>query len=104
MKADVPINCGHTNGRVSHEKENHADNDGNYLEIMCMWCPEKFPSPEDFRRHCIDVHKRNNPSLSIKLTFCCDECGKTFKVKKLHLVLELCKFHSCTFLQFNVNF
>jgi hypothetical protein len=70
--------------RAVHEKEKHVDNDGNLLELTCDLCQEKLPSPEQFRRHCIDKHKRNNYTLVKLKTFCCDECGKTFKVKYIH--------------------
>ena len=53
------------------------------MEISCNLCPEKFPSSIHFRRHSIDVHRKSNNTLvkKNKEPFCCDECGKTFKVK-----------------------
>ena len=71
-----------TTDRACHEKENHVDKDGNSLEIACDLCQEKLPTPEHYRRHCIDKHKKWNHSL-VKWkepSFCCDECGMTFKV------------------------
>ena len=67
--------------RAAHEKENHVDKDGNFLEITCDLCQEKLATPDHYRRHCIDKHKKHNRTLVKKeKTFCCDECGKTFKV------------------------
>ena len=71
-----------TTDRACHEKENHVDKDGNLLELACDLCQEKLPTPEHYRRHCIDKHKKWNHSL-VKWkepSFCCDECGMTFKV------------------------
>ena len=71
-----------TADRAGHEKENHVDKDGNSLEIACDLCQKKLPTPEHYRRHCIDKHKKWNHSL-VKWkepSFCCDECGMTFKV------------------------
>ena len=71
-----------TTDRACHEKENHVDKDGNSLEIACDLCQEKLLTPEHYRRHCIDKHKKWNHSL-VKWkepSFCCDECGMTFKV------------------------
>ena len=70
--------------REAHEKENHVDKDGNLLEITCDLCQEKVASSVHFRRHCIDKHKKHNKTLvKMEETFCCDECGKTFKVSLL---------------------
>ena len=67
--------------RAAHEKENHVDKDGNLLEITCDLCQEKLATSIHYRRHCIDKHKKHNKTLVKKeQTFCCDECGKTFKV------------------------
>ena len=67
--------------REAHEKENHVDKDGNLLEITCDLCQEKVASSIHYRRHCIDKHKKHNKTL-VKMDeiFCCDECGKTYKV------------------------
>ena len=55
--------------------------DGNSLEITCDLCQENLPSPTHYRRHNIDKHKKYNHSLmKYKESYCCDECGKTFKV------------------------
>ena len=67
--------------RAAHEKENHVDKDGNLLEVTCVLCQEKLATSVHYRRHCIDKHKKNNLTLVKKdEIFCCDECGKTFKV------------------------
>ena len=67
--------------RATHEKENHVDKDGNSLEITCDLCQENLPSPTHYRRHNIDKHKKYNMSrMKYKESYCCDECGKTFKV------------------------
>ena len=67
--------------RAAHEKENHVDKDGNLLEITCDLCQEKVATSVHYRRHCIDKHKKHNKTLvKMEETFCCDECGKTFKV------------------------
>ena len=69
------------NDRNLHEKQNHIDKDGNLLEITCDLCQEKVATSVHYRRHCIDKHKKHNKTLVKKEeTFCCDECGKTFKV------------------------
>merc|ERR1740129_68030 len=61
-------------------KENHVDKDGNSLEITCDLCQENLPSPTHYRRHNIDKHKKYNMSrMKYKESYCCDECGKTFK-------------------------
>ena len=67
--------------RASHEKEIHIDEIGKFLEISCDLCQEKLPSPVHFRRHAQDKHKKSNYTINNKESFCCDECGKTFKVK-----------------------
>ena len=74
-----------TSDRSRHEKENHVDKDGNSLEITCDLCQEKLPSPTHYRRHNIDKHKKYNHSLMKwkEPSYCCDECGKTFKVRFL---------------------
>ena len=70
--------------REAHEKENHVDKDGNLLEITCDLCQEKVASSVHYRRHCIDKHKKHNKTLvKMEEIFCCDECGKTFKVSLL---------------------
>ena len=85
-KTSVCAYCGDifavSTDRANHEKENHVDKDGNLLEITCNLCPEKFPSSIHFRRHSIDIHRKSNNTLvkKTKEPFCCDECGKTFKV------------------------
>ena len=66
--------------RASHEKEIHIDETGKFLEISCDLCQEKLPSPVHFRRHAQDKHKKSNYTINNKESFCCDECGKTFKV------------------------
>ena len=65
------------------------------LEITCNLCPEKFPSSIHFRRHSIDVHRKSNNTLvkKNKEPFCCDECGKTFKVTSLFNMGNI--LHSC---------
>ena len=72
--------------REAHEKENHVDKDGNLLEITCDLCQEKVASSVHYRRHCIDKHKKHNKTL-VKMDeiFCCDECGKTYKVSSFFL-------------------
>ena len=67
--------------RALHEKEIHIDETGKFLEISCDLCQEKLPSPVHFRRHAQDKHKKSNYTINNKESFCCDECGKTFKVK-----------------------
>ena len=67
--------------RAWHEQNVHVDENGIPLEISCDLCPEKLASGDEFRRHAIDVHKKYNYSIQRKATFCCDECGKTFKVR-----------------------
>ena len=68
--------------RVKHEENSHADENGKFLEITCDICQEILPSGTHLRRHAIAVHKkRGNYSLVKKEPVCCDECGKTFKVR-----------------------
>ena len=67
--------------RMYHEKDDHADEDGNALEISCDLCTESLPSADEFRKHVRIVHKKKS---YVKQEFCepaiCDECGKIFKV------------------------
>ena len=58
--------------------------EGNLLEIPCKICQEILPSSVHFRRHCIDKHKKYNYSTENNESYCCEECGKTFK--KTHLL------------------
>ena len=96
-KTSVCAYCGDifavSTDRANHEKENHVDKDGNLLEITCNLCPEKFPSSIHFRRHSIDIHRKSNNTLvkKTKEPFCCDECGKTFKVN----IRYLSRFFNC---------
>jgi len=70
--------------RAAHEKFGHVDVEGNLLEIPCKICQEILPSSVHFRRHCIDKHKKYNYSTENNESYCCEECGKTFK--KTHLL------------------
>ena len=69
--------------RAAHERSTHIDKEGKLFGIICDRedCQEKLPNSKEFRRHMIDKHKKNNYSLVKKESFCCDLCGKTFKVK-----------------------
>ena len=37
--------------RDAHEKDNHVDKDGKFLELTCDLCQEKLPTPEQYRRY-----------------------------------------------------
>ena len=69
--------------RAAHERSTHIDKEGKLFGIICDRedCQEKLPNSKEFRRHMIDKHRKNNYSLVKKESFCCDLCGKTFKVK-----------------------
>ena len=80
--------------RAAHERSTHIDKEGKLFGIICDRedCQEKLPNSKEFRRHMIDKHRKNNYSLVKKESFCCDLCGKTFKVCKYLLYIQGIQF------------
>ena len=88
--------------RAAHERSTHIDKEGKLFGIICDRedCQEKLPNSKEFRRHMIDKHRKNNYSLVKKESFCCDLCGKVFKVCKYLLHI----FVICTTESINCEF
>ena len=78
--------CGEKHDTVGardfHEKENHCDEEGNFLEITCDLCKQTLSTGNDFRKHTKQVHKKKTYVLAkYRDTAHCEECGKIFKIK-----------------------